>query len=95
MAHNEGLAIESAFYASDEGGIMYDVTPLKERRLRRRLLCARSRANVSVPHPLASEIQLYQEERMRKLAQQGGLRAPFSFTVEPRKRRGHSAGLHL
>ena len=53
------------------------------------VVCSLTRLRVDSRHPLAGEIQLYQEERMRKLAQQGGLRAPFSFTVEPRKRRGH------
>jgi len=89
MAHNEKLAIKRVFYMGDEGGIMCDVTPKGAEAEKEAVVCSLTHLRVDSRHPLAGEIHAYQEERTRKLAQQGGLRAPISFTVEPRKRRGH------
>jgi len=89
MLHNEKLSIKRVFYMGDEGGIMCDVTPIGAEAKKEAVVCSLTHLRVDSGHPLAGEIHAYQEERMRKLAQQGGPRAPFSFTVEPRKRRGH------
>ncbi|HET7089340.1 MAG TPA: hypothetical protein VFL17_11880 [Anaerolineae bacterium] len=89
MAHYEQLAIKRVFYMGDEGGLMCDVTLEGAEAKKEAVVCSLTHLRVDSRHPLTGEIQLYQEKRTRKLAQQGGPRAPSSFTVEPRKRRGH------
>jgi hypothetical protein len=89
MAHNEQLAIKRVFYMGDEGGLMCDVTPQGAEAKKEAVVCSLTHLRVDSRHPLAGEIRTYQQERTRKLAQQGGPCAPFSFIVEPRKQRGH------
>ncbi len=85
LAHNQKLPIESVLYAGDEGGIMCNITSPDMRETP--ILCSLTHIRVDPNHPLAGEIRAYQEERVRKLAQQPGPRRPFSFTIEPRPKR--------
>jgi hypothetical protein len=86
LARDQELQIHHVVYLGDEGGISCNVTPAPDAK--EVLLVSITHLRVSARHPLAKEIRAYQRERTRKLAQSGGSREPFSFTVRPRKKRG-------
>ncbi len=74
------LSIRSVLYMGDEGGIMCEITPDGSKNA---VLCSLTHVEISGDHPLASEIQAYQQTRTRKLAALGADK-PRRFTLKPR-----------
>jgi hypothetical protein len=74
------LSIKSVLYTGDEGGILCDITPDGSKSA---VLCSLTHVEILADHPLAAEIQAYQQARIRKLAALGAGR-PQQFTIRPR-----------
>ncbi|RPI32714.1 MAG: hypothetical protein EHM70_08235 [Chloroflexota bacterium] len=74
------VQIKKAFYMGDEGGIMCDITPAGKEKTP--VLCSITQLMISRSHPLFSEIQVYQEDRKRKL---GGNTGRTGFSISRRK----------
>lgn len=77
------LSIKSVLYLGDEGGIMCDITPSDQGNP---IICSLTHIRIDTAHPLSKAIQAYQQQRIKRLAESGGLRNPISFTVKPRKK---------
>ena len=84
ITRDQQLQIKRLIYAGDEGGIMCDVTLSKDAQTA--LLVSVTHLRIDPRHPLAREIRAYQKERTKRLAQSGGPRRPYSYTIHPRKR---------
>ncbi len=74
------LSIKSVLYIGDEGGIMCDITPDGSANV---VLCSLTHVEIPNDHPLAAEIQAYQQARTQKLAALGADK-PRRFTLRPR-----------
>jgi hypothetical protein len=74
------LTIKSVLYLGDDGGIMCDITPDGSKSA---VVCSLTHVEISEDHPLAAEIQAYQQARTRKLAALGPGK-PQRFTFRPR-----------
>jgi hypothetical protein len=74
------LSIKSVLYIGDEGGIMCDITPDGSTNV---VLCSLTHVEIPNDHPLAAEIQAYQQTRTQKLAALGADK-PRRFTLRPR-----------
>ena len=79
----QALSIKSVLYLGDEGGIMCDITPSDQRNP---IICSLTHIRIDTAHPLSKEIQAYQQQRIKRLAETGGPRNPVSFTVKPRRK---------
>jgi hypothetical protein len=74
------LLIKSVLYIGDEGGIMCDITPDGADSA---VLCSLTHVEIPDDHPLAAEIQAYQQARIQKLTALGAGK-PQRFTLRPR-----------
>lgn len=74
------LSIKSVLYMGDEGGIMCDITPDGSKSA---VVCSLTHVEILKDHPLAAEIQAYQQARTQKLAALGADK-PRRFTLGPR-----------
>jgi hypothetical protein len=77
LGANPRLEIKNVFYAGDEGGISCDITPDGSPDA---VVCSVTHLRIHPRHPLAPEIQAYQETRSRKLARRG--RGPTILTYD-------------
>ena len=73
------LSVKSVLYIGDEGGIMCDITPDGSNSA---IICSLTQVEILADHPLAAEIQAYQQARIRKLAARGA--GPRVFPITPR-----------
>jgi hypothetical protein len=85
IIRNHKLLIRDVFYAGDEGGILCGM--MLSKAAKEMLVVSITHLRVDPRHPLVGEIRAYQRERKKRLAQSGGARTPYSFTVRPRKKR--------
>jgi hypothetical protein len=85
VTRSQEVEIRRVFYASDEGGIVCDVTPTQDSR--EAVVISLTHLLVPAHHPLAQEIRAYQRERTRRIAQSGGSVEPSSFTARRRKKK--------
>ena len=85
VTSGQNLQIESVLYLADEGGIGCAVR-LSEQQVNP-IIASLTHIRVKASHPLAKEIEAYQIERTRKLAQANRHRQPTQFTVKPGKKR--------
>ena len=70
---------QQVLYMGDEGGITCDITPDGATSV---VLCSLTQVEILADHPLAAEIQAYQQARIRKLAARGA--GPRVFPITPR-----------
>ncbi len=62
------VTIKRVFYASDEGGIMCDITPSQETK--EAFIVSLTQLRIPFHHPLAKDIRAYQRVRKTRLAEQ-------------------------
>jgi hypothetical protein len=88
LKRDQELYIKGLFYAGDEGGITCDVTPPEAKSA---VVCSLTHVEINPDHPLAEEVQAYQQARKEGIAREGRISGsafiPPSKKVEPRKRR--------
>ncbi len=85
IARGQALLIKHVFYMGDEAGMVCDVTPDQEAK--EVFIVSLTHLRVDSSHPLAQEMRAYQAERMRRIAQSGGMTRASQLTVRPRKKR--------
>ena len=85
VTSDQNLQIESVLYLADEGGIGCAVRLSEQQE--NPIIASLTHIRVKASHPLAKEIEAYQIERTRKLAQANRHRQPTQFTVKPRRKR--------
>jgi hypothetical protein len=85
VTFGQNLKIESVLYLGDEGGIGCAVRLSEQQE--NSIIASLTHIRVKAGHPLAKEIEAYQIERTRKLAQANRHRQPTQFTVKPRRKR--------
>ncbi len=81
LKRDQELSIKALFYMGDMGGITCDVTPPE---VNSPVLCSLTQVVVDSDHPLAEEIQAYQQRRKEGIAR-GGRRSGSTFVKRGKK----------
>lgn len=88
LTRNQELSIKGVFYAGDAGGITCDVTPPGAKAA---VVCSLTHVEIDPDHPLAEEVQAYQQARKEGIAREGRISGsafiPPSQKARPRKRK--------
>lgn len=85
--------IDFVDYSGDEGGIMCGLTQPNNPESKEKYFASLTHLKIDPNHPLASEVQAYQRQRIRKLMFQNsrGFKAEL-MTIEPRKHKNRGKG---
>ena len=87
IKRGQELSIQGLFYLGDEGGISCDVTPPEAKSA---VVCSLTHVEIAPDHPLAEEVQAYQQARKEGIAREGRISSSAfipSAAIEARKRR--------
>ena len=87
LKRDQELSIKGLFYAGDEGGITCDVTPPEAKSA---VVCSLTHVEINPDHPLAEEVQAYQQARKEGIVREGRISSSAfipSEAIKPRKRR--------